>query len=141
MQSEQDHYKVLGIAPSASAKELKQAYRKLSFQHHPDKNQASQEANNKMKKINKAYATLSDPIKRREFDIPRGYGTLVSKFKKGSKVRVSVNSTSQYRNHTGIVDKEPIKDTFRFWYTVKFELKDYAIVNRFAEEELEKFSD
>jgi DnaJ-class molecular chaperone len=141
MQSEQDHYKLLTIAPSASAQEIKQAYRKLASQYHPDKNQSSQEANDKMQKINEAYATLSDPIKRREYDIPRGYGTLVPKFKKGSKVRVGFNSTSPYRDHTGIVDKEPLKDNFRFWYTVKFESKELAGVSRFAEEELEEVSE
>jgi len=141
MQSEQDHYKVLDIAPSASVQEIKEAYRKLAFQYHPDKNHSSQEANNKMQKINEAYATLSNPIKRREYDMPRGYGSLVPKFNKGSKVRVNFNSTSLYRNQTGIVDKEPLKDTFRFWYTVKFESKDLVRLSRFAEEELEEVSE
>ncbi len=141
MQSEQDHYKVLSITPTATAQEIKQAYRKLSFQYHPDRNHASQKANNKMQKINEAYATLSDPIKRREYDMPRGYGSLVPKFKKGSKVRVGFDSTSPYRDHTGIVNKEPIKDTFRFWYSVKSESKDFARVSRFAEEELEEVSE
>jgi curved DNA-binding protein CbpA len=141
MQSEQDYYEVLSIAPSASARQIKQAYRKLSFRYHPDRNQASLEANNKMQKINEAYDTLSDPIKRREYDLPRGYGILVPKFKKGSKVTVGFNSNSPYRDHTGIVDTEPIADTFRFWYTVKFESKDLARVSRFAEEELEEVSE
>jgi curved DNA-binding protein CbpA len=141
MQSERDHYKVLNIAPSASARQIKQAYRKLSFRYHPDRNQASQEANNKMQEINEAYDTLSDPIKRREYDLPRGYGALVPKFKKGSKVTVGFNSNSPYRDNTGIVDTEPIADTFRFWYTVKFESKDWVRVSRFAEEELEEVSE
>lgn len=140
MQSEQDHYKVLGIAPSASAQEIKKAYRKLAFQYHPDRNQASQETK-KMQEINEAYATLSDPIKRKEYDILRGYGSRVPKFKKGNKVRVSFNSTSPYRDHTGVVDKEPLKDTFRFWYMVKFESKGLATASRFAEEELEEVSE
>ena len=138
MQSEQDYYKVLGITPDASAQEIKKAYRKLAFQYHPDRNQATQEANENMQDINEAYATLSDPIKRKEYDIPRGYRSLVPKFKKGSKVRVSFNSASPYRDHTGIVDKEPLKDSFRFWYVVKFESKGLATVSRFAEEELDE---
>ncbi len=141
MQSEQDHYKVFGIAPSASVREIKRAYRKLSFRNHPDRNQTSLEANNKMQKINEAYDTLSDPIKRREYDLPRGYGILVPKFKKGTKVRVGFNSNSPYRDRTGNVDTEPMADTFRFWYTVRFELKDLARVSRFAEEELEEASE
>ncbi len=141
MQSEPDYYEVLNIAPSASARQIKQAYRKLSFRNHPDRNQASLEANNKMQKINEAYDTLSDPIKRREYDLPRGYGILVPKFKKGSKVTIGFNSNSPYRAHTGIVDTEPVNDAFRFWYTVKFELKDRVRVSRFAEEELEEASE
>jgi curved DNA-binding protein CbpA len=138
MQSEQDHYKVLGIAPSATAEEIKEAYRKLAFKYHPDRNQASQTANKRMQEINEAYAALSDPIKRKEHDISRGYRSRVPKFKKGSKVKVSFNSSSPYRDHTGVVDKEPVKDTFRFWYMVKFESKGVVTVTRFAEEELEK---
>ena len=141
IQGEQDYYEVLGIAPDASVKEIKQAYRKLSFQHHPDRNHASQEAKEKMQKLNEAYTTLCNPIERREYDIPRGYRTVAPKFKKGSVVRVSFNSTSPYRDHTGVVDKEPLKDTFRFWYMVKFESKGLAAVSRFAEEELEEVSE
>ena len=141
MKSEKDHYKLLCIAPSASAHEIKQAYRKLASQYHPDRNLASQEANETMKEINDAYATLSDPIKRKEYDIPRGYRAIAPKFKKGSVVRVSFNSTSPYRDHTGVVDKEPLKDTYRFWYIVKFESKGLASVNRFAEEELDEVSE
>ena len=140
MQSEPDHYKVLSIAPSASAQEIKRAFRKLAFQYHPDRNHANQETNNIMQKINEAYATLSDPNKRKEYDLPRGYG-MVPKFRKGSKVTVGFNSNSPYRDHTGIVATEPMADTFRFWYTVRFEAKNMARVSRFAEEELEAASE
>ncbi len=141
MQSERDYYEVLSIAPNASAEEIKEAYRKLAFQCHPDRHQETGEANKKMQEINEAYAILSDPIKRREYDLPRGYCSKVPKFKKGSKVKISVNSPSQYGGYTGVVDKEPVKDAFRFWYMVRIESKDLATVRRFAEEELEKPSD
>ena len=62
------------------------------------------------------------------------------KFKKGSKVIIGINSNSPYRDHTGIVDKEPHKDTFRFWYMVKLESTDLSRVIRLAEEELEEVS-
>ena len=138
MQSEQDHYAVLRIAPGASTTEIKEAYRKLAFLYHPDRNKASQDASKRMKEINEAYAILSDSVKRREYDIPRGYGIRVPKFKKGSKVKISINYPSQYRGYIGFVDKEPLKDTFRFWYMVRIESKGWATVRRFAEEELEK---
>jgi curved DNA-binding protein CbpA len=137
MQNERDYYEVLGIAPDASAEEIKRAYHRLAFQYHPDRNRKSEEAHKKMEEINEAYAILSDPIKRREYDLPRGYGRRVPKFKKGSKVKISVNSLSQYRGQIGVVDKEPTKDAFRFWYTVRIESKGLTTARRFAEEELE----
>ena len=141
MRSEQDHYEVLRIAPSASATEIKEAYRKLAFRYHPDRNKAGQAASKKMKEINEAYAILSDPIKRREYDIPRGYRGRVPKFEKGSKVKVSSSSASPYRDRIGVVDKAPVKDTFRFWYTVRFASKGLPAGSRFAEEELEEVED
>jgi curved DNA-binding protein CbpA len=137
MQNERDYYEVLGIAPDASAEEIKRAYHRQAFQCHPDRNRKSEEAHEEMERINEAYAVLSDPIKRREYDLPRGYGIRAPKFKKGSKVRISVNSPSQYRGHIGVVDKEPVNDAFRFWYMVKIESKGLVTVRRFAEEELE----
>jgi curved DNA-binding protein CbpA len=141
MQIVQDYYESLGIAPNANLKEIKEAYRKLAFQYHPDRNQMNPSANEKMLEINEAYNTLSDPTKRKDYDIPRGYYTIVPKFKKGGKVKVNYHSHTQYRDHTGVVDKEPIKDTFRFWYMVRFELKGFSTVSRFAEEELSENSD
>jgi curved DNA-binding protein CbpA len=139
--SERDYYEVLGIEPSVSAEEIKRAYHRLAFQCHPDRNRKSEEAHEEMERINEAYVVLSDPIKRREYDLPRGYGIKVSKFKRGSKVKISVNSTSQYRGHIGVVDKEPVSDAFRFWYMVRLESKGLTSVRRFAEEELEKAGD
>ncbi len=140
-QSERGYYEVLGIAPNASAEEIRRAYHMLAFQCHPDRHQESEESHKKMKEINEAYDILSDPIKRREYDLPRGYCSKVPKFKKGSKVKISVNSLSQYRGYTGFVDKEPVKDAFRFWYMVRIESKGLATVRRFAEEELERPDD
>ena len=137
MQNERDCYEVLGIGPDASAEEIKKAYHRLAFQCHPDRNRKSEEAHKKMEEINEAYAVLSDPIKRREYDLPRGYGIRVPKFRKGSKVKISINSPSQYRGYTGVVDKEPVNDAFRFWYMVRIESKGLTTVRRFAEEELE----
>jgi DnaJ-class molecular chaperone len=141
MKSERDYYEVLGIAPSASAEEIREAYHKRAFQYHPDRHKESEEAHKKMQEINEAYAILSDPIKRREYDLPRGYGSRAPKFKKGSKVKISVNSPSPYRSHTGVVDKEPVKDAFRFWYMVRIESKGLTTATRFAEEELEEPDD
>ena len=63
-----DYYKVLGVARSADEKEIKNAFRKLAQQYHPDKNQGDAEAERKFKEINEAHTVLSDPGKRSKYD-------------------------------------------------------------------------
>ena len=62
-----DHYNTLGVIPSAEAIVIKAAYRALVNFYHPDKN-SSQEAENKIREINIAYETLSNSIKRKQYD-------------------------------------------------------------------------
>ncbi len=62
-----DYYKVLGVTKSATADELKRAYRKLAVQFHPDKNK-SKEAEEKFKEINQAYEVLGNEQKRKQYD-------------------------------------------------------------------------
>src|SRR5712675_2827357 len=63
-----DYYKVLGIEKSANVDEIKKAYRKLALEHHPDRNKGNKASEDKFKKISEAYAVLSDPEKRRQYD-------------------------------------------------------------------------
>ncbi len=63
-----EYYKILDIEKTASAAEIKKAYRKLALKYHPDKNPDNKEAEAKFKQISEAYAVLSDEQKRQEYD-------------------------------------------------------------------------
>jgi curved DNA-binding protein len=63
-----DYYTVLGVAPDADDQAIKQAYRKLARQYHPDVNPGDKQAEERFKEINEAYQALSDPERRRKYD-------------------------------------------------------------------------
>ena len=68
-----DFYSILEIPKDASDQDVKKAYRKLSLQYHPDRN-SSPDADEKIRKINEAYETLSDTEKRRMYDLGPSQG-------------------------------------------------------------------
>lgn len=61
-------YEILNISPEATPDQIKASFRELAKQYHPDRNPGNNEAEAKMKEINEAYSTLSDPQKRAEYD-------------------------------------------------------------------------
>lgn len=67
--SSKDYYKILGVDKSSGADEIKKAYRKLAMKYHPDRNKGNKDAEERFKAISEAYAVLSDPEKRKQYDM------------------------------------------------------------------------
>ena len=63
-----DYYKILGVAKTATAAEIKKSYRKLAIKYHPDKNQNNKPAEEKFKEINEANEVLTNAEKRKKYD-------------------------------------------------------------------------
>lgn len=66
--AERDYYEILGLKKGASPEEIKKAFRKLAVKYHPDKNAGDKKAEDRFKEINEAYAVLSDPQKKSQYD-------------------------------------------------------------------------
>ncbi|MDF0666832.1 MAG: DnaJ domain-containing protein [Nitrospira sp.] len=63
-----NYYEVLGVPREASDEDIKKAYRKLAFEHHPDRNPHRKDADERIRAINVAYEIVGDPEKRKTYD-------------------------------------------------------------------------
>ena len=95
-----NYYEVLGISKTATADEIKKAYRNLAFKYHPDRNSGDKAAEEKFKEINEAYDVLSDEKKRADYD---SFGTSNSHY---SGTNNSYNRNNDFTN----------EETFWNWF-------------------------
>ena len=74
MAPSKDYYQILGVSEKASAADIKKAYRRLAKKYHPDANPDDASAAERFKEISEAHQVLSDPEKRKQYDMMRKYG-------------------------------------------------------------------
>lgn len=109
-----DFYTTLGVGQKATATEIKKSYRRLARKYHPDRNPGNKDAEEQFKDIQEAYETLSDPNKRRRYDVKRR--------RSGRRDRYTTKTGKQYqRRKDGTYErakqqkqKEPIDPTGAF---------------------------
>ena len=87
-----DYYDVLGVPRSASEKEIRQSYRKLARQYHPDLNPNDKQAEAKFKEIGQAYEVLSDGEKRKLYD---RWGPDFEKYEQARKAGASAGASAR----------------------------------------------
>ncbi|MFC2288834.1 DnaJ domain-containing protein [Treponema lecithinolyticum] len=101
-----DLYKILGVPSSASADEIKKAYREAAFKYHPDRNAGDSVAEDKFKKISAAYSVLGDETKRAEYD---RYGST-------DEYARAASYTRQYGQTGQAYAQDPFGADFWTWY-------------------------
>ena len=102
----EDLYETLGVSKTASAEEIKKAYRNLAFKYHPDRNAGDKDAEEKFKKINSAYSVLGDETKRKQYD---AYGSSSGYSNYGN------SNNSQYNGNYGNPYGQYNNGTDPFW--------------------------
>jgi len=90
-----DYYKILGVDRKASERDIKQAYRKLARQYHPDVNPGDKSAEEKFKQINEAYEVLSDKEDRQKYDKYGDRWQYADQFEKAQRQQASSGDFSQ----------------------------------------------
>src|SRR6266516_3535745 len=96
--AKRDYYQVLGVSRTASDKEIRDAYRKLARQYHPDVNPNDKSGEARFKEVSEAYEVLSDPEKRKKYD---RFGHNLQQFEAAEKTGANVGGFGGYRTAPG----------------------------------------
>ncbi len=104
-----NYYEILGVSKTASADEIKKAYRTLAFKYHPDRNPGDTAAEEKFKQINAAYDVLGDEAKRRNYDAGRYSAENAYSY-------ANQNSQQQYRQYQYTYSNPFGEENFWEWF-------------------------
>ena len=96
----QNHYQVLGVLPTASAEAIKQAYRRLANQLHPDKHGGSPRYEEQFKAVAAAYRVLSDPGRRAQYDYQVQQATQRAEAQRSATAQAAASGPSVYKMPT-----------------------------------------
>jgi len=108
-----DYYAVLGVSKTATAEEIKKAYRKLARQYHPDVNPNKEEATRKFKEVNEANEVLSDPEKRKKYDQYGEHWEHAEQYEEAKRQQQQAGGGYQYhQGGEGFDDYEAFSDFF-----------------------------
>lgn len=108
-----DYYAVLGVSKTATAEEIKKAYRKLARQYHPDVNPNKDEATRKFKEVNEANEVLSDPEKRKKYDQYGEHWEHAEQYEAAQRQQQQAGGSYQYHQGAeGFDDYEAFSDFF-----------------------------
>lgn len=107
-----DYYKILGVSKNATQKEIRQAYRKLARQYHPDVNPNNKAAEDKFKEINEANEVLFDPEKRKKYDEMSTYYQQYGQWPGASGTTGAESSPDATRYQYRTVNEEDLHDIF-----------------------------
>lgn len=118
-----DYYKILGIPKTATADDIKKAYRKLAVKYHPDKNQGDKNAEEKFKEISEAYEVLSNSEKRKKYDeVGENWKYYQQQSESGPFARSGRSEGRRYTYHQGTGEDfgDEFSDFFQSFFGERF---------------------
>lgn len=121
-----NHYEIFGIKQNASLHEIKSAYRKLARKYHPDCNKSKSHLNLKMAEINSIYSVLSNPVKRKIYDISLPFTNENSRNIKNYKL----SDTIELTDSKGLTSIIKINDNIYFDYQSNLSFLNFSIKKR-----------